>query len=69
MRGARSQGPLSTRARDGKLDNFTGIGPPYERPEAPDLHLYGASETPLQEVSKLIELLARMSHIRSDIDA
>jgi bifunctional enzyme CysN/CysC len=60
---------LYRRARDCKLDNFTGIGAPYERPEAPDLHLYGASETPLQEASKLIELLARMSHIRSDIGA
>jgi adenylylsulfate kinase-like enzyme len=60
---------LYRRARDGKIDNFTGVGAPYERPQAPDLHLYGASETPLQEAEKLIELLARMGHIRSDVGA
>jgi bifunctional enzyme CysN/CysC len=64
---ARDPKGLYRRARDGKLDNFTGVNAPYERPEAPELHLYGASETPLQEASKLIELLARMSHIRSDV--
>jgi bifunctional enzyme CysN/CysC len=66
---ARDPKGLYRRARDGKLDNFTGVNAPYERPEAPDLHLHGASETPLQEASKLIGLLARMSHIRSDIGA
>jgi bifunctional enzyme CysN/CysC len=64
---ARDPKGLYRRARDGKLDNFTGIGAPYERPQAPDLHLYGAGETPLQEAEKLIELLGRMGHIRSDV--
>jgi bifunctional enzyme CysN/CysC len=66
---ARDPKGLYRRARDGKIDNFTGVGAPYERPQAPDLHLYGASETPLQEAEKLIELLARMGHIRSDVGA
>ena len=30
---------LYRKAREGKLVNFTGIDSPYERPEAPDLHL------------------------------
>jgi bifunctional enzyme CysN/CysC len=60
---ARDQKGLYRRARDGKLGNFTGVNAPYERPETPDLHLYGASETPKQEAEKLIELLARMGHI------
>jgi bifunctional enzyme CysN/CysC len=66
---ARDPKGLYRRARDGKIDNFTGVGAPYEKPEAPDVHLYGASETPLQEAEKLIELLARMGHIRSDVGA
>jgi bifunctional enzyme CysN/CysC len=66
---ARDPKGLYRRARDGKLDNFTGIGAPYERPEAPELHLYGASETPLQEAGKIIDLLVRMGHIRSDVGA
>src|SRR4029077_9328962 len=53
---ARDPKGLYRRARDGKIDNFTGVGAPYEKPEAPDVHLYGASETPLQEAEKLIEL-------------
>jgi bifunctional enzyme CysN/CysC len=64
---ARDPKGLYRLARAGKLENFTGVSAPYERPEAPDLHLFGASETPLQETEKLIELLARMGHIRSDV--
>jgi bifunctional enzyme CysN/CysC len=61
---ARDPKGLYRRARAGKIDNFTGVSAPYETPETPDLHLYGASETPLQEAEKLIAMLVRMSHIR-----
>src|SRR5262249_14502102 len=64
---ARDPKGLYDQARAGKLDNFTGISAPYERPVAPDLHLHGDSETPLQEASKLTDLLARMGHIRPDV--
>ena len=66
---ARDPRGLYRRARDGKIDYFTGVGAPYERPEAPDLHLYGARETPLQEAEKLIAHLVRMNHIRADVGA
>jgi bifunctional enzyme CysN/CysC len=64
---ARDQKGLYRRAQAGKLGDFTGISAPYEQPEKPDVVLHGARETPKQEAEKLIELLARMGHIRSDI--
>jgi len=64
---ARDRKGLYDRARSGKLGNFTGVSAPYEKPQAPDLHLFGARETPAQEAEKLIALLARMGHIRADV--
>ncbi len=37
---ARDVKGLYARARAGKLANFTGIGSPYEAPEAPEIHLH-----------------------------
>jgi bifunctional enzyme CysN/CysC len=62
---ARDPKGLYDRARAGKLGNFTGVNAPYERPQAPDLLLHGARETPAQEAEKVIALLARNGHIRA----
>jgi bifunctional enzyme CysN/CysC len=35
---------LYAKAIAGKIPNFTGIGSPYEAPQAPELHLHGAFE-------------------------
>lgn len=41
---ARDVKGLYRKARDGSLANFTGIDSPYERPEAPELHLRADQE-------------------------
>lgn len=38
---ARDPKGLYKKARDGQIPNFTGISAPYERPEAPEVHLSG----------------------------
>lgn len=43
---ARDPKGLYRRARAGEIPNFTGIGAPYERPEAPEVHLQ-LPDTPL----------------------
>jgi bifunctional enzyme CysN/CysC len=37
---------LYAKARDGRLPNFTGIGSPYEAPEAPDIRIDAAAMSP-----------------------
>ena len=48
---------LYSRARQGLLQNFTGIDSPYESPESPDVHLVTAQTTPEQCVEQIIERL------------
>jgi bifunctional enzyme CysN/CysC len=57
---ARDPNHLYERARRGELPDFTGIDSPYERPEAPDLHI-DTTRTPADEAGELIlgELLRR----------
>jgi bifunctional enzyme CysN/CysC len=44
---------LYAKARRGELPNFTGIDSPYERPEAPDIHLQTMLQTP-HEAAELV---------------
>jgi len=37
---------LYSKAKAGKIKNFTGIDAPYERPEAPELHLQTIGVSP-----------------------
>jgi bifunctional enzyme CysN/CysC len=37
---------LYAKARAGKIKNFTGIDSPYEKPEAPEIHLHADSGPP-----------------------
>ena len=62
---ARDRKGLYQRARLGLLNEFTGVGAPYERPIAPDLRLDGASETPAQEAGRIINLLIERGQIRA----
>ena len=48
---------LSRRARAGELAGMTGVGAPYEPPEAPALVLGSGGETVEQEVERVLELL------------
>jgi adenylyl-sulfate kinase len=45
---ARDVKGLYARARAGELADLTGVGSVYEPPEAPELHLDGAGELPVQ---------------------
>lgn len=46
-------------AREGKIQNFTGISDPYEAPETPEIHLAGGAHEPdflaRQVVERLVE--------------
>lgn len=46
------------KARRGEIAQFTGIGSPYEPPEAPDLHLRTGEEDAEASVQRLFEAIA-----------
>jgi adenylylsulfate kinase len=46
-------------ARAGKIPNFTGISDPYEAPEAPELHLHAADQSPDQLAQQVVDELQR----------
>ena len=48
---------LYAKALGGKLQNFTGIDSPYERPAAPDFYVNGASETAQAAAARIVEWL------------
>ncbi|RCS31491.1 adenylyl-sulfate kinase [Rhodanobacter denitrificans] len=45
---------LYRKARAGAIRNFTGIDAPYERPEAPDIHLAGAGRRPEELAEQVV---------------
>ena len=46
---------LYAKAREGEIDNLTGVGDPYEEPPAPELVLDTEHETPEESARKLLE--------------
>lgn len=54
---ARDTKGLYAQARSGVLKHFTGISDPYEVPEAPDLTLDGAEQTPASLAARIVGLL------------
>jgi bifunctional enzyme CysN/CysC len=48
---------LYAKARAGKIENFTGIGSPYEAPESPEIHLRSDRETAADSASRVVKLL------------
>jgi len=48
---------LYSKAKAGKIKNFTGIDAPYERPEAPELHLQTIGASPDQLADTVVKAL------------
>ncbi len=46
---------LYKKARSGDLKNFTGIDSPYERPEAPEMHIHTTTISPEQAAEAIVE--------------
>jgi bifunctional enzyme CysN/CysC len=44
-------------ARAGKLPNMTGLGSPYEAPEAPEICLDGGGQEPADLAQQVLDLL------------
>ncbi len=51
------------KARQGHIKHFTGIDSPYERPENPELHLNGDTQSPDQLAEKVIDYLRQNNFI------
>lgn len=49
---------LYAKARSGQLANLTGVGSAYELPEAPEIHLRTAVESPTECVERLLATFA-----------
>jgi bifunctional enzyme CysN/CysC len=49
---------LYSKAKAGKIKNFTGIDAPYESPEAPEVHLHTTGESPEGLADRVIKALA-----------
>ncbi|MEA3506692.1 MAG: adenylyl-sulfate kinase [Elusimicrobiota bacterium] len=45
-------------AREGKIDNFSGVSDPYEKPENPELTIHTHKETVSESVEKIIMYMA-----------
>jgi bifunctional enzyme CysN/CysC len=60
---ARDPKGLYKRALAGEIKNFTGVDQPYERPEAPELVLNSAAETPDALADRVIAELERRGRI------
>jgi sulfate adenylyltransferase len=54
---ARDTKGLYAQARSGALKHFTGVSDPYEVPEAPDLRLDGATQTPASLAARVLGVL------------
>jgi bifunctional enzyme CysN/CysC len=50
---------LYAKARDGQIPNFTGIGSPYEAPEAPDIRIDAAAMSPEEAAEEIVRWLGR----------
>jgi bifunctional enzyme CysN/CysC len=48
---------LYAKARDGRIPNFTGIGSPYEVPEAPDIRIDAAAMSPEEAAEAVVRFL------------
>jgi bifunctional enzyme CysN/CysC len=60
---ARDCKKLYARARRGEIKNFTGIDSPYERPEAPDVHIDTTQVTAEQAADQILDELRRRGMI------
>ena len=51
---------LYTKAKEGKIKNFTGIDAPYEAPERPEIRLETVGHRPDELADQIVELLRRL---------
>ncbi len=58
---ARDTKGLYQRARRGELNDFTGIGSPYEAPKQPDIHVDTQVLAPEESAKLILETLATLS--------
>jgi bifunctional enzyme CysN/CysC len=58
---------LYSRAKSGKLNNFTGIDAPYQAPSSPDIHLKTVGQDPKQLADKVVNTLIERGVIGSDL--
>ena len=54
---------LYAKARSGQLKNFTGISSPYEKPDAPELHLDTGQLSPEDAAEQVVRLLVERGRI------
>jgi bifunctional enzyme CysN/CysC len=54
---ARDPKGLYAKARDGRIPNFTGIGSPYEPPEAPDIRIDASAMSPEEAAEAVVRYL------------
>ena len=54
---------LYKQAREGKIDNFTGISDPYQEPENPDIELRTDKESVKESAEKVINYLEEYEYI------
>jgi bifunctional enzyme CysN/CysC len=62
---ARDVKGLYRKARAGQLANFTGLDSPYERPEAPELHLRADAETPEEAADRVVAALRERGRLQA----
>ena len=60
---ARDPKGLYKRALAGEIKNFTGVDQPYEAPEAPELTLNSAEDSPEALADRVVKELERRGHI------
>ena len=48
---------LYKRARDGEIDQFTGVSDPYEEPESPEMVVETEGESPAESAAKVVALV------------
>jgi adenylyl-sulfate kinase len=57
---------LYRKALSGEIEHFTGVSDPYEPPEAPELTIHSARETPQESVDRVWLTLKSLGLIRYD---
>ena len=50
-------------ARAGRIERFTGVGDPYQAPQAPELRLDTQLESPEQSAARVIQLLEGLGYL------
>lgn len=54
---------LYQQAREGEIDNFTGISHPYEEPKDPDIHIKSDQVSEEQAVEKILQFLQEKNYL------